>query len=117
MNKSKKNILNQIDEEKDQMLKLFEGNDAATLELIKPLIQNAVFMQHTLRELQKSILESGYTEDYMNGANQHGIKISANVQAYNSMVKNYNVIIGKLSKYVSGGSVPDELEEFMAQYR
>lgn len=113
MKKAKKDTFTQINEDKDRLLKLFDGNDSATLELLEPLIQNAVFMQYTLRELQKSIIESGYTDDYKNGANQHGVKISANVQAYNSMVKNYNVIISKLAKYVTGGSSPDELEEFL----
>ncbi len=117
MTKSKKSIINRIDEEKEKMLRLFDGNDAATLELIEPLVQNAVFMQYTLRELQNSIPDNGYTDDYVNGANQHGIKISANVQAYNSMVKNYNVIISKLAKYISVDSKLDELDEFMAMYK
>ena len=92
---------NQIDQIYSAMMVLFSGNDQKTIDLIEPLVQNASFMQYTLKQLQKDILSSGTVDEYRNGEKQTGVKISASVQAYNAMMKNYNVVISKLSKYVN----------------
>ena len=67
-------------------------------ELLVPMMQNAAFMKATLEDLQQIINEEGATDEYCNGANQFGRKPSANIQAYNTMVKNYTNIIEKLNK-------------------
>lgn len=40
----------------------------------------------------------GCSEEYMNGANQYGKKASADLQAYNSLIKNYNTVTERLGK-------------------
>lgn len=66
--------------------------------IVEPLIQNAAFMKITLDDLQKSINADGCSEEYMNGANQYGKKASADLQAYNSLIKNYNTVTERLGK-------------------
>ena len=90
-----------IDADKKRLKRLFAGNDSNTQELIEPLLQNAAFMQAALTQLQKEILDAGMIDEYQNGQNQKGFKISANLQAYNQLVRNYNAVICKLSKYVT----------------
>ena len=65
--------------------------------IVEPLIQNAAFMKVTLEDLQAAINEDGTTDHYQNGMNQHGVKISATLQSYNSLIKNYAAVIKSLS--------------------
>lgn len=62
-----------------------------------PLLQNAAFMKVTLEDLQEVINANGVTEEYQNGANQKGVKQSAALQSYNSLIKNYGNVIKMLS--------------------
>lgn len=64
--------------------------------IAEPLIQNAAFMEVELGDLQKSIAEEGAIDDYQNGENQKGVKIGANLQAYNSLIKSYNMVSQRL---------------------
>lgn len=74
--------------------------------IIMPLIQNAAFMRVTLDDLQEIIAEQGPVEQYMNGANQYGMKQSAALQSYNIVVKNYAAVIKNLF-----GLLPPEKRE------
>ena len=47
-------------------------------------------------ELQIKIRLEGATDEYQNGANQCGVKISAAIQAYNQMMKTYHTLMDKL---------------------
>ena len=64
--------------------------------IIMPLIQNASFMCITLSDLQEIIAEQGAVEAYQNGEHQHGVKQSAALQSYNSLIKNYAAVIKNL---------------------
>ena len=64
--------------------------------IVLPLIQNAAFMFVTLDDLQKIIAEQGPVEAYQNGENQYGMKQSAALQSYNSMIKNYAAVVKTL---------------------
>ena len=110
--------LKKIEDAQKQMMKLFEGNDENTLALIEPLVQNACFMHYTLQQIQRDILSNGTTDSYQNGREQSGFKISASVQAYNAMVKNYNAVICKLAQYlIESGDKLDELDRWNLSYR
>lgn len=64
------------------------------------LIDQASFLRITLDDLQEEIANSGTTDDYQNGNNQSGKKISASLQSYNQTAKLYEKIIATLMKYV-----------------
>jgi len=64
--------------------------------IAEPLIKNAAFMEAELDELQQIIAENGASEEYKNGENQYGKKASADLQAYNSLVKSYNMVNSRL---------------------
>lgn len=69
-----------------------------TLAIVMPLLENAAFMKVTLDDLQEVINANGCSDDYQNGANQFGKKASADLQAYNSLIKNYNTVSDRLEK-------------------
>lgn len=81
--------------------------------LMMPLIQNASFMKVTLEDLQATINQEGATDEYQNGANQFGRKQSANIQAYNSLIKNYNAVIDKLDKMLPPDVKKSKLDELI----
>ena len=91
---------NRISEELDRIIELFFEVDENQRAIVMPLLQNAAFMKVTLEELQEKINAEGVTEFYQNGANQHGVKQSATLQSYNSLIKNYASVIKTLSQIV-----------------
>lgn len=87
-----------ITKELKRLTELFAEVDGNQRSIALPLLQNAAFMAVTLQDLQETILESGTTDIYTNGENQTGVKQSAELQAYNSLIKNYASLIKSLSK-------------------
>lgn len=58
--------------------------------LAEDLIDNLAFMRASLMELRDDIREHGMVEEYQNGENQHGLKDSSYLKAYNNVLKSYN---------------------------
>ncbi len=76
----------------DRLEKLFKKVDGNKRTILASLLQNAAFMKITLEDLQESINAEGVTDEYQNGANQHGIKQSATLQGYNALIKKYTKV-------------------------
>ena len=57
-------------------------------------------MAVTLEDLAAKIQAEGVTEEYTNGANQSGRKISSNAKAYTSLIGKYTTITSKLLQLV-----------------
>ena len=70
------------------------------LAIISGLLQNSAFMKVTLDDLAAEITASGSVDEYQNGANQSGKKISAAVQSYNALLKNYLATTKTLAGYL-----------------
>ena len=82
--------------ELNKLKKIFKEIEPGKRQTVEKLISNAAFMAESLDELQETIREKGFVEEYQNGANQHGIKKSSEVEIYNTMIKNYSSIIRQL---------------------
>ena len=65
------------------------------------LLDKIMFYEDELQKLQKQIPEVGWTEEYKNGANQHGMKKSAVADSYNNAMKIYITALEKLNKLLS----------------
>lgn len=89
---------NRINEELERLNSFFISIDGNQRAAVTPLIQNAAFMKVTLEDLQAGINADGATDEYQNGANQYGVKQSATLQAYNSLIKNYANVIKTLAQ-------------------
>lgn len=100
-----------ISAELNKLNELYRDLSKNKLKLLAPLIQNAAFMKVTLEELQETINAEGATDEYCNGANQFGRKQSANIQAYNSLIKNYNAVIDRLEKLLPAEVKKSRLSE------
>ena len=101
------------DKELARMKKLFQPLPENERTFIQPLLENAAFMRVTLDELQIKIRLEGATDEYQNGANQCGVKISAAIQAYNQLMKTYHTLMDKLMAKLPAEKDPaDELDEF-----
>ena len=87
-----------IEEELKRISVLYANMDKNKKAVISPILQNASFMRVTLEDLQKLILEEGVVDTYMNGANQHGRKQSASLQAYNNLIKVYASVTKTLTQ-------------------
>ena len=101
------------DKELEKLVKLFSPLPENQRTFLQPLLENAAFMRATLDELQIKIRLEGATDEYQNGANQCGVKISAAIQAYNQMMKTYHTLMDKLlAKLPPEADTTDELDEF-----
>lgn len=76
----------------------FAGSDERTMAKVLPLIENASFMKASLEDLQQIINENGVIEEYQNGENQHGMKQSSALQAYNQLIKNYTAVMKEIGR-------------------
>ena len=102
--------------ELNKLKKIFKDIAPDKQQTVEKLISNAAFMAESLDELQDIIRKKGFVEEYQNGANQHGIKKSSEVEIYNTMIKNYSSIIRQLVDLLPNESKTsgDELLDFIS---
>lgn len=102
-----------IKKERERLNEIFEDLPENKKGLIAPLIENSAFMKVTLEDLKEEIDRNGCTEEYKNGNNQYGVKVSAATQAYNTMIKNYNTVNERLEKVLP----PEKRRSKLAELR
>ena len=96
-----------IEAEYNRLAQYYKGIPAKQRATVEHLIQNCAFMAITLQDLQKAINEAGAVEEYQNGANQRGIKTSAELQAYNQTFKSYQTATKQLLSLLPVKSTAD----------
>lgn len=97
-----------IEQKKAELMETFEELPEEQLKVARDLIGQAAFLAITLQDLAEIISKEGMTEEYTNGANQSGRKVSSNAKMYNSLIGKYNTIIGSLLKIVPPAKKPDK---------
>lgn len=82
------------------------------------LVQNLVFIEGQLAQLQGEIREKGVVCEYQNGENQWGTRKSPEVDVYNALLKNYISGIKQLNEiFGEQAQAEDELTEFLKNGR
>ena len=98
--------------EKRKLGGIYKKLDEKTKKATENLVEEAAFMGASLHELRQKIAEKGYTEEY-----QKGVKKSAEVEIYNTMIKNYMAVIKQLTDLVPKEQVAtktnDGFEDFV----
>ncbi len=107
---------NRIKREFSRLKRLFQNLPENELKFVEPLLQNCAFMRAVLEDLQELITENGLIDDYQNGENQNGRKMSAELQAYNTTVKNYNQAMDKLIERLPKEEKKSAMVEMMRRY-
>ena len=107
-----------IQEEYSRLYNYFKTLPESQLAIARPLIQNSAFMKVTLEDLQATINENGVSEEYQNGNNQYGRKASAELQAYNSLIKNFSNVQKQLTALLpeEERSTSNTLEELRSRF-
>ena len=82
----------------DQMKEIYKDLSPEKRLICFGMLEEAAFLKGTLQKLREEINKEGYTDEYKNGENQYGRKVSATLQSYNSTLKNYYVLMEKLMK-------------------
>ena len=80
-----------------RLKRIFKCLDKNKFATVQSLIKIAAFMAVTLDDLQEIINRDGFTQEYKNGANQFGIKQSAEVEMHIAMTRNQSTIIKQLA--------------------
>ncbi len=91
------------DKELKKLKKIFKNIPKDKKNLVEKLIETAAFMSVELKLLEEHISKYGVSEEYQNGKEQHGTKMSTEASAYNTMVKNYTSIIKQLIELLPDG--------------
>ena len=105
-----------IRKEELRMKKILSSLDKETKNMASSLVKNAAFMAVTLEDLQEQINENGVISEYQNGENQWGTKKSPEIDVYNSLIRNYALIVKTLTSLVPSGEqgqVKDGLMSFV----
>lgn len=85
-----------IELKRAELMQSFETLQPEQLKVAKDLISQAAFMAVELEDLAEIISSEGMTEEYTNGANQSGRKVSSNAKMYGVLIGKYNSIVSKL---------------------
>lgn len=97
-----------------ELMEIYKELPEEKLKVASDLIEQAAFMAVTLDDLSVCINEEGVTEEYTNGANQSGRKISSNAKMYGVLISKYSAIVSRLLKLVPS---PKKLEsKGLAEY-
>lgn len=86
--------------ERERLGALFADLDENQQQTAAGLISSAAFLRVTLEDLEAEINAAGCTEEYINGSNQSGVKVSAACQAYAQLNTKYQSTMQKLLKIV-----------------
>ena len=86
--------------ERERLGALFADLDENQQQTAAGLISSAAFLRVTLEDLEAEINAAGCTEEYTNGSNQSGVKVSAACQAYAQLNTKYQSTMQKLLKIV-----------------
>lgn len=106
-----------IFEKEAELRRIYRGIEKARKKNAEMLIPRAAFMGVSMTELESIINVKGYSEEYQNGANQHGVKKCSEVETYNNFAKNYLSYMKQLDDMAqkSGGQQKeDELLKFIS---
>ncbi len=96
-----------IKSEVSRLKKIFKNLDENKKKILEPIIESTAFLRVSMGELSEIINSEGYTEEYINGKNQSGIKKSAEVDIYTQMSKNLTANI----KLLCDNSPPEDRKE------
>lgn len=105
-----------INKELDELRQYFTELKENEKRVAEGLIQNSAFMRVTLEDLQNQINENGAVDEYQNGENQYGKKISATIQSYNAVMKNYLAVQKKLLEMLPPETATSKLKDFAKNY-
>lgn len=94
------NKQDRITEKRDELLAVFEDLSDNQKKVASDLINQASFLSVTLEDLNDSINENGTVEEYTNGVNQSGRKVSSDAKLYSTLIAKYTAIITKLLKLI-----------------
>lgn len=83
-----------------ELMQIYDALPEEKLKVAADLIEQAAFMAITLEDLAEIISKEGVTEQYTNGANQSGRKISSNAKMYSALIGKYASITTKLLQLV-----------------
>lgn len=92
-----------ISKELKKLKKIFKNIPKDKKNLVEKLIESAAFMAVELKDLEDHIALFGVAEEYQNGKEQYGTKMSTEASAYNTMIKNYTSIIKQLIELLPDG--------------
>lgn len=79
-----------------ELMEIFGGLSENQLKVAQDLIKQSAFLSVTLEDLAEAMSNNGIVEEYKNGQNQHGKKLSTEAKLYNSLISKYTVIVTKL---------------------
>jgi hypothetical protein len=95
---------------------LFGGLPENEQRFLEPMMHRAAFIRMELERLEETIYTGGCVDSYQNGENQTGRKASAEIQSYNSLLKNYNTLMNSLASRLPKEEKKSAMAEMMAKY-
>lgn len=93
---AKISINTRIKRENARLRERYKNLPEDSLEILDGLIDRAAFLRPTLEDMEKDIMTNGLTEDFSQGGAPAYKRERPIVRQYNSLLKNYQIIIKQL---------------------
>ena len=98
--KSIKTNRNKIKKERKRLATLIEDEDDYVKNMLVVTLDNLAYLRVKIESLGEHVLLHGVTEEYQNGANQWGKKMSSEYEAYIQSVKLYIASLKQMKDFL-----------------
>ena len=95
------------------MRDLFSGVTENEMDFLQKHFEEVAFQKVMMEDLRDRLVSDGVTEEYKNGENQYGNKMSADLTSYEHMYKLYQASMKFLSSYLPKDKRDSKLESFL----
>lgn len=109
----KTTIKTRIKNEIANLQELFSGVTENEMDFLMKHFEEVAFQKVMMEDLRSKMVESGTTDEYQNGANQFGTKMSAEMNSYEHFYKLYQASMKFLSQYLPKEKKDSKLTQFL----
>lgn len=104
----------------EKLIKGYENVEKDTINMLDLTLNNLAYLRVKIEDLGEHVLVHGVTEEYKNGANQWGKKMSSEYEAYVQAVKLYQSSMKQMRDFLPKDTAKDvesELAKFIKERR
>ncbi len=109
----KRTIKTRINDEIKALRELYSGVTENEMEFLQKHFEEVAFQKVMMEDLREKMVSSGTTDEYKNGENQFGTKMSAEMNSYEHFYKLYQASMKFLSQYLPKEKRDSKLNQFL----
>ena len=105
----KRKITRIKNQERKRLENFLQDAPISTKGAVESIIEELCDIKAYMAEVKELLNETGFVEEYQNGANQRGKKKSVAFEVLNTLQKNYGMLQGRLSSLIVATVMEDDI--------